>query len=121
VSIYETAIGRAILANLTEEKFAEIWQELLADPKARKHFGQNSDRFLTLLEAVRRNGYSVSDEDFIPGIRAIAAPIFSATGTVEAAINMPVFTKTVSQKELNTQFAPMLVDTAKKISACVAS
>lgn len=121
VNIYETAIGRAILANLDGDKFEKIWRELLSDPVARKHIGKNSERFLNLLEGVRRNGYSVSDEDFIPGIRAIAAPIFSAKGNAEAAINMPVFTKTVSQRQLTKRYAPMLVDTATRISAFVAS
>ena len=121
VSLYETAIGRAILAYLKQEKFEELWRELLADPEAREHFGKRPEQFLTLLEAVRRNGYSVSNEEFIPGIRAIAAPIISATGTVEAAINMPVFTKTVSQNQLKKQYAPMLVDTANRVSACVAT
>ena len=74
-----------------------------------------------MIEETRRNGYSVSNEEFIPGIRGIAAPILSATGNVEAAINMPVFTRTVSQKQLIKRYAPMLVDTANRISACVAT
>jgi len=121
VSVYETAIGRAILAHLNREKFEEIWSELLADPGALKHFGKRPEQFLAMLEEVRQNGYSVSNEEFIAGIRGIAAPILSATGTVEAAINMPVFTKTVSQKQLIKRYAPMLIDTANRISACVAT
>jgi IclR family pca regulon transcriptional regulator len=51
------------------------------------------------------------------GIRAIGAPIFNGSGRVEAAINMPVFSRSVSMKELTERFAPMLVNTAREISA----
>lgn len=39
------------------------------------------------LERVRKQGYAVSDEDVIPGIASIGAPIFDHTGSVCAAVS----------------------------------
>jgi len=117
VSVHATAIGRAILAYMDQEECEEILNELFADPKAVSHLGKRREEFLELLEEARRNGYSFVDEEFIVGIRAIGAPIFSSKGTVEAAINMPVFIGGVSLEKLVERYAPMLVNTADKISA----
>ena len=116
VSVYATAIGRAILAYLSHDELEEILHKLLADPEAVKLIGTGGERLCDLLARVRQNGYSLSDEEFIPGIRAIGAPIFSAEGKVEAAINMPVFVGSVGLEELAERHAPMLVSTAHDIS-----
>lgn len=116
VNSYATAIGRAILAYLNQQQLEAIFNKLLADPEAVEHIGTRRERFLELLKRIRRNGYSSSNEEFIPGIRAIGAPIFDAKGSVDAAINMPVFSKSVSQKQLINHFAPMLLSTAADIS-----
>jgi len=105
------------LAYMDQEECEEILNELFADPKAVSHLGKRREEFLELLEEARRNGYSFVDEEFIVGIRAIGAPIFSSKGTVEAAINMPVFIGGVSLEKLVERYAPMLVNTADKISA----
>ncbi|MEE4024067.1 IclR family transcriptional regulator [Gordonia sp. PKS22-38] len=40
------------------------------------------------LDAVRRNGYSVSNADYLDGVAAVAAPIFDRTGTLIASISI---------------------------------
>jgi DNA-binding IclR family transcriptional regulator len=104
------------LAYLSDGELKEVLNQLLTDPEAVKHIGERGERLLGILAQVRRDGYSLSDEEFIPGIRAIGAPIFRADGKVEAAINMPVFAGTVGLKELSERHAPMLVSTADDIS-----
>jgi DNA-binding IclR family transcriptional regulator len=43
---------------------------------------------LALLQEIRTNGYSISDEDITPGIASIGAPIFDYTGGIRAAISL---------------------------------
>lgn len=43
---------------------------------------------LALLDDVRACGYAVSDEDVVPGVAALAAPVRDHTGTVIAAISV---------------------------------
>jgi DNA-binding IclR family transcriptional regulator len=40
------------------------------------------------LEQIRRRGYSISDEDVTPGVAAIGAPVFDASGSPVAALSI---------------------------------
>jgi IclR family pca regulon transcriptional regulator len=117
VNLHSTAIGRAILANLPPEHSEEIVKKIVAERIPLRQLAKTPAEFRDLLKEVRRRGYALNNEEFIPGIRAIGAPIFNSQGTVEGAINMPVFSKTISLKHLTRKFAPMLVKVASDISA----
>jgi IclR family pca regulon transcriptional regulator len=117
VNTHSTAIGRAMLAFLEEDELNDTLGRLYGDPETAKHLRHERESFCRLLKAVRRNGYALNNEEYIVGIRAVGAPIFNAGGRVEAAINMPVFSKGVSMKDLTERLAPMIVNTALEISA----
>jgi IclR family pca regulon transcriptional regulator len=117
LNCYQTSIGRAILAFLNQEKFLPILNTLLKDVEAVKHIGPNGRRLIKILKEVRLKGYALSDEEFIKGVRAIAAPIFNAQGEVEGAVYMPAFSHIVGQEEAIERYAPSLIETARKISA----
>jgi IclR family acetate operon transcriptional repressor len=55
------------------------------------------------LAAICRRGYAIDDEEHAIGVRCVAAPVFSATGDVVAAIGL---SGTVSQ--LNDDYLPSL-------------
>ena len=116
VNSYQSSSGRAILAFLNREKFDSVLKQLSKDLEALKHIGSRGKKLKQVLEEVRRRGYALNDEELIKGVRAIAAPIFGAQGEVEGAINMPVFSHSVSRKELVKKYVPLLMDTAKEIS-----
>jgi IclR family pca regulon transcriptional regulator len=116
VNMYRTSIGRAILAFLGHDKFLATLQEILKDPEAARYVGTEGKRLIALLEEVRRRGYALTDNDFMPGVRTVAAPIFNTKGDVEGAINMPVFGHAVSREELIGRYLPSLLQTAEKIS-----
>jgi len=117
LNCYQTSIGRAILAFLSQEKFLSILSALKKDREAVKHIGPKAGKLIKILNEVRLKGYALSDEEFIKGVRAIAAPIFNGQGDVEGAVYIPVFTQVKSQEELVERYAPMLINTARKISA----
>lgn len=113
---YRSSIGRAILAYLSEEEFEIVLREILREENAVDFVGPEGQFLRMVLDEVRQKGYALNNEELIPGLRAVAAPIFSAEGNIEAAINMPVFSQLVTLEELTKKFAPMLMETAKKIS-----
>jgi len=117
LNIYQSSIGRAILAFLRKDKFREVLREILKDREAVKHIGPNGEQLLEKLQETHLKGYALNDEEMTPGLRAIGAPVFNAQGEVEAAINIPVFSQMVSREELIQRYAPLLLDTAKKVSA----
>jgi IclR family pca regulon transcriptional regulator len=104
------------LAFLRKEKLLSILNTLLKDKEAVKHIGADGRKLIKILKEVRLKGYALNDEEFIRGVRAIAAPIFNAQGDVEGSVYMPIISQAKSQEESVERFAPLLIETARKIS-----
>ena len=116
VNMYRTSIGRAILAFLSPDALQAAVAAMLQDQEAVKWVGDQGERLLEELREVRKKGYALTDGDFVPGVRTIAAPIFNLNGDVEGAINMPVFALIVSREEQLNRHLPLLLETAEKLS-----
>ncbi|MFA5889753.1 MAG: IclR family transcriptional regulator [Actinomycetota bacterium] len=84
--IHCTAIGKAILAFLPVEESAR----LLANPLLRFTPRTIIDGVVLErdLDAVRRRGFAVDDEEFTSGVRCIAAPVFDSGGYVVASLGI---------------------------------
>jgi IclR family pca regulon transcriptional regulator len=115
IAVYNTAAGRAVLAYLEQEKLSSVIREILGDPSAVRHVGQNGERLFQILSKVKREGFATNDEESAKGLRAIAVPIFSPEG-VTCAIDLIVAPEEVSLKELRKDYAPKLMETGKEIS-----
>lgn len=113
---YNTAIGRAILAYLPLQELNKIFEILKEIPEAHPFLGRKFTKILKILERVRSKGYAVNNEEWESGIRAIGAPIFNHSGSVEGGINLSVLSGKISLGELESRYAPLLVETAKGIS-----
>jgi len=112
---YCTAMGKAILAFVPEERLEEIIEQIdfaprgpntLTDPKA----------FREELGKIRTSGIAVNDEELAYGLRSIAAPIHSHSGEVLAALNLAVHRTMVSMDELIARFGPAVTQAAHDIS-----
>jgi IclR family pca regulon transcriptional regulator len=112
---YCTAMGKAILAFLSEERLEEVIERIdfvprgpntLTDPKA----------FREELVKIRASGIAINDEELAYGLRSIAAPIYSQSGDVLAALNLAIHRTIVSMEELVERFAPAVIQTANDIS-----
>ncbi len=114
---YQSSIGRAILAFLGKEELQCVLTNLLKRPEAVRYIGDNGKKLVELLGRVRHMGYATSDQECIKGIRSIAAPILNAQGCAEGAVNIPVFSQMISQKELIERYVPMLLNATRKISS----
>ncbi|SEH52125.1 MULTISPECIES: IclR family transcriptional regulator [Halopenitus] len=69
-----TANGKSILAYLSDDRV----RELLADhglPSRTSHTITDRETLLTELETIREHGYARNDQEHMPGIRAVGAPI----------------------------------------------
>jgi len=88
---YCTAMGRVLLAYWRPEKTAAYL--------ARERIIQVTDQTVIdrahirrLIEAVRDNGYAISDEEFVAGGSGVAAPVRDGSGDVVAALNIATVT-----------------------------
>jgi IclR family transcriptional regulator, KDG regulon repressor len=113
VPVHSTAVGKALLGFQPDEEIARIIARGLpasapntvVDPKALR-------RELAL---VRARNYAVDDEESEVGLRSIAAPVFSHSGNVIAAISIagPVHRMT---KKMLLGWVRELVDAAEAVS-----
>ena len=116
VNVYKSAIGRAILAFLSEDKLAHVLGELSENEVDLENIGTEQQGINNILEEVRKKKYALNDGEFIEGVRSVGAPVFDSKGDVEGAVNIAVFSNLVSLEELLDRHVPLLLDTAKKIS-----
>jgi IclR family transcriptional regulator, pca regulon regulatory protein len=86
VPVYCTAVGHAILAYLPVEERMQI-----LNARERAKLTPNTPVSIAEIESrlqkVRENGYAVSDQDTVLGVRVIAAPIFDPDDRPWAAIS----------------------------------
>jgi len=114
--LYNTAMGRALLAYLPEPWLRDYILRMAEDTDASPHLGHRGEKLLTLLETVRMKKYAVNDEDLVKGLRSIAAPIRNGRGEVVAAVNIAVPSARVTVKGLERTCGPQLLSTVQTIS-----
>lgn len=109
-----TALGKAILAYMTEEEQKRLLSSLMLE-----RFTPNT---LTQLMRLNRDlakthqrGYSLDDEEAYLGSRCLGAPIFNEAGKVVAAVSVSGPTTRVTRAKLPA-FASTLKEAAKAIS-----
>lgn len=87
IALHGGANARALLAFEPES----FWEEYAGHAPLQRFTGKTPVTKAALLEElrrVRRSGFSVSDEDVIPGIASIGAPIFDYAGRLRASLSM---------------------------------
>ena len=108
-----TSEGRALLAFQPLDVVGRILKEpLLARTP---HTSVDSAELRKTLDAVRRNGYAIDDEESEIGMRGIAAPIRDLNGNVIAAVGVAGPSQRLSKKALRG-FVPALIESADAIS-----
>ena len=116
---FATSVGQAMLAFLPpREAAARI------DATDRRSYTKYTiterDALLRKLETVRKQGYSVEDQEMFLGGISIAAPILSHDGTPLAAINVAVPSSRFTAAQAERRFAALLLETARTISGPLA-
>jgi IclR family acetate operon transcriptional repressor len=99
VSIHCAATGKALLAAMPPEQV----RQLLGG----KRLERRTDRTITTLaaleaelEAIRRQGYAVDDEEYHPGVRCLAAAVYDARGEVVAALGITAATVRFAKRKI---------------------
>ncbi len=73
------------------------------------------DALRATLAAVRRQGYAATDQELEEGLRSLAVPLHSASGTVTAALNLSVHASRASMAALRRDFLPLALSAAAAI------
>ncbi|WP_438480315.1 IclR family transcriptional regulator [Oleiharenicola lentus] len=108
-----SSTGKTLLAFLHFERIAEFYGPGTPRPTKR------TPKTLTSLaeikreaELTRKRGFSLDDEEFAPGIRCLAAPVYNSDGTVAAVIGITASTVRFTKERIP--------EMAAKVQACAA-
>jgi IclR family pca regulon transcriptional regulator len=112
---YCTAMGKAILAFVPAERLEELIEQIEFVPRGPNTLTDPA-AFRAELARIRVSGIAVNDEELAYGLRSIAAPIYSHSGEVAAALNLAVQRTMVSMDELVARFGPAVTRAAHEIS-----
>ncbi|PSP93571.1 IclR family transcriptional regulator [Halobacteriales archaeon QS_4_62_28] len=87
VSLHSTALGKAILATLDEER-----REAVLDrhglPEQTPQTVTDREELLAQLDDIRERGYAYDDEERLAGLRCVAAAVQSNSGRVLGAVSI---------------------------------
>ena len=100
IPLFAGAVGKVFLASMPEEQAAKIVKS-----KGLPRFTDNSivdmDLYFNELRQVRGKGYAVDDEEYIPGVRAVASPLMGL-GQLQSAIWVVGFKASLDEKKMQT-------------------
>ena len=112
--IHCTALGKAILASLPDEKVFDIIGE---DPLERftDFTIQSRDRLIADLRNTRKRGFAIDDRELFPDISCIAAPVFRSSDEPAAAISIVSHSSRMNSSRIE-QLGDMLQDAVLNLS-----
>lgn len=109
-----TSMGRAILANLPPDEL-ESYMSRAQFKRFTERTIVNPAKLTQALRQVRRDGYSIIDQELEHGLRSMAVPIQNASGKVVAALNIGAHAQRVSIQEMQSKFLPHLRAAAQEL------
>jgi len=112
---HSCAVGKMLLAHLTEEELDRIIKEK-GLPKRTENTITDPVQLREHLKLVRAQGYAIDDEENEKGVRCIAAPVFNEVGQAVAAISISTFAFQVTKKVVQDFLRKEVRQTALKIS-----
>jgi IclR family pca regulon transcriptional regulator len=114
-----TSMGRVLLADLPEAQVRVLLAEA-ERPKLTPRTVTDVDDLCAELATVRRQGWSLVDQELEVGVRSIAAPLRDSSGRAVAALNVSGHPGRVDLKRLRGEFLPALLAAASRINSRLA-
>ena len=113
---YCTSMGRVLLAFQPAEKLREYFTGTRLIPHTKRTV-TSKVKLLEELADIRKKGYAIVDQELEVGLRSIAVPVRTKSGSVTAAMNVGTQAARVSIAELREGIYPQLSAAAKRLSA----
>jgi IclR family acetate operon transcriptional repressor len=114
VPMVTSGIGKAILATYADEEVVAIIQRhgmKRLTPKSVVRAGE----LRNTLETVRRDGYAIDDQEFLMGLRCVAAVVYNDQAEALAAISVSGLASRVPQERV-PELGRLVRDTARELT-----
>jgi IclR family pca regulon transcriptional regulator len=116
---YQTSMGRALLAELPDAQILEIFNRS-SRQRVTERTVSDGPALLASISVIRRDGWSLIDQELEAGLRSIAAPVRDRHGRAVAAINVSTVASRTDIDTLTKSFVPALLEAAELISTALA-
>lgn len=115
--LHTTAMGKALLAGLTDAQAASL---LGPGPleACTPHTLTDPAKVVAQLRKIRREGLSVADNENIPGVLSLGAPVVDAQGRVVASVSV-AYLPSAAPGESRARVTAEVRDVARRISAAI--
>ncbi len=113
---YATSMGRVLLAGLTPETLATYFATAKLESLTPKTVTSRVELERLLVE-VRRNGYSLVEEELASGVVSLAVPVYDNSSRVVAALNISTHSRQASAADLVASRLATLQRVSKAITA----
>jgi IclR family acetate operon transcriptional repressor len=112
-----SSTGKIFLTYVYREQLAEIVAE--SRPQARTpHTLTTVAALKSEIEATRQRGFSLDNEEFHPGVRCLAAPVFASDGSVVAAVGITASTMRFTKARI-PEMAARVQAAAREVSSLI--
>ena len=115
-SLHNTALGKAWLSSLPEDVLVEKVNLMVLPPKTEKTI-VDRDLLLDNIAAARERGYAMSEEEYLPGLITISAPLFDPqSGRGVGAVCFDFSILEHSPADVAAKYGKLIRDTAGQLS-----
>lgn len=116
---HTTSLGKAYLSMLNNNELLEILKQIDLKPKT-DHTIVNRNDLLVELEQARKRGYSKSNEEFLPGLITIGAPLINyENNSSVGAVSFDFSTIQLSLEDIEKQYVEILIELAHSLSRVI--
>jgi len=114
--LHSTALGKAYLSSLPDDQIAAKVDTMLLVAKTEKTITRK-DALISALNIAKNRQYALSEEEYLPGLIAIGAPLYdpiNGKGVGAVSFDFSVYQHSIS--EIEAKYAEMVKRTARALS-----
>lgn len=113
--VHATAMGKAILATYPPSSVAGVIGRITWLKLTQKTIRNEAELRGALVRSAS-DGYAVDDEEYVPGLRCVAAPVFDQQGEAFFAVSISGLASRVTRERIET-IGPLVAATANAITS----
>ncbi|MBE9544787.1 MAG: IclR family transcriptional regulator, partial [Proteobacteria bacterium] len=114
--LHNTALGKAYLSSLPDDLIFEKIDTMVLVAKTEKTI-VDKDALVEELKKTKKRQYSMSEEEYLPGLIAIGAPLFDpVNGKGVGAVSFDFSVLQHNAKDIKAKYGDMIKKTAKSLS-----
>ena len=114
--LHNTALGKAYLSSLPDDQLIERIATMTLTPRTKNTIVDKST-LLKEIKAIKARKYAISEEEYLPGLIAIGAPLIDPiTGKGIGSVSFDFSVLQHDTKKIEAEFGAKIVETARMLS-----